>query len=224
MPTKALVILSGGQDSTTCLYWAKQFYDEVHALTFDYNQRHRCEVDAARKITMMAGVLSHKVLTLGHVLGGSSPLTNVAKSVASYKTAEELPGGLEDTFVPARNLLFISIAANQAYILGCDAIVLGVSQEDFGGYPDCRAEFIKRMDLTIEAALDKRIRVETPLLHMNKAATVKLAQQLSGCMAALAYSHTCYNGDSPPCGTCHACLLRAKGFADAGVEDPLVRR
>jgi 7-cyano-7-deazaguanine synthase len=217
----ALVVLSGGQDSTTCLYWAKQRFAKVHALTFDYGQRHRLELDSARKIAGTAGV-SHEILAIGHIFAGLSPLTNQTRDVARYDCADALPGGLEDTFVPGRNILFLSLAANRAYVLGCDALIIGVAQEDFGGYPDCREEFIAHMQQALSSGLGKPLAVLTPLMHLNKAQTVELAASLPGCLEALAETTTCYNGVYPPCGHCHACLLRQRGFETAGVPDPLL--
>lgn len=222
-----LVVLSGGQDSTTCLYWAKQTpgLEKLHAITFDYGQRHGVEIRSARIVGDMADVDTHELVVLPDgILAGTSPLTNPAEEVEEYESAETLPGGIEKTFVPARNLLFLSIAANRAAVLGCDSIVIGVSEEDFGGYPDCRGEFITAMEAAINAGLpeDCKLTVHTPLINRNKKETVELAASLGGCMEALAYSHTCYNGDWPPCGKCHACLLRARGFEQAGIEDPLL--
>ncbi len=223
-----LVVLSGGQDSTTCLYLAKTQAKQVSALTFDYDQRHAIEVDAARDVARFAGV-EHEILRFGSgVLRGTSPLVNADKEVERYENAAALPGGIEKTFVPMRNALFMVLAFNRAAVRGCDAIMLGVSQEDYGGYPDCREGFIRQMAGACNAALDEsvsqKIAVLVPLIHLTKRATVELAAGLPGCMRALAYSHTCYNGEVPPCGHCHACLLRAKGFAEAGVVDPLLER
>lgn len=223
---KALVILSGGQDSTTCLFYAIKKYsrDNVLTITFDYGQRHSIEIEAARKIANFAQV-PHEIIELRGILKGSSPLTDHDKVIGQYESADKLPGGLEDTFVPARNMLFLTIAANRAYVYDCDKIIIGVSQEDFGGYPDCRTQFIISMQNAIMDGLNKAVEIETPLIHRTKKQTVELSQQLGAeCIAALALSHTCYNGIFPPCGNCHACLLRAKGFEEAGVIDPMLFR
>jgi 7-cyano-7-deazaguanine synthase len=229
---RALVILSGGQDSTTCLFVAAQQADEVLALTFDYGQRHHRELSSARRVYQLAEVaqhgallLSHEILPLGPILAGTSPLVNPGENVETYASAEVLPGGIEKTFVPMRNALFLVLAWNRAVVHGCDAVYLGVSQEDYGGYPDCRAEFLNHATVANNRALAEsapRVRLVTPLLFMTKRETVDLARAIPGCMEALAYSHTCYKGECPPCGECHACLLRAKGFAEAGVADPLL--
>jgi 7-cyano-7-deazaguanine synthase len=241
--TAALCVLSGGQDSTTCLYLAKKLHREVHAITFNYGQRHSVEVAAASKIAQMAGVASHEIIDVPSILKGTSPLVSDAV-LEKYESAETLPGGIEKTFVPMRNALFLVIAANRASVLGCSHIYTGVSQEDFGGYPDCRLPFILSMQQTINSALGARgfgdyegsqpepIILATPLMRLDKQKTVELSITLPGCMDALAFSHTCYAGGEPtkvdgivkPCGSCHACLLRAKGFDLAGVEDPVYTR
>ena len=220
--SKALVVLSGGQDSTTCLYWALRQYGEVVAVTFDYGQRHAIEIEAAREIAEHAGIEWELVRI--PPLGGDSPLTELAREVRQYESADALPGGIEDTFVPGRNIIFLALAANRAASLGCEIIIAGLSQEDFGGYPDCRRVFVDAMEKAVNLGLEgtaAKIVIETPLINMSKKETVLLAQEV-GAMEALALSHTCYNGERPPCGHCHACLLRLKGFEEAGVEDPLL--
>lgn len=231
MTNKALVVLSGGQDSTTCLYWALIRYAEVHAITFDYNQRHRREIEAAKTIAQMAGVASHEVVELGPILKGTSPLTNPDEELEQYADAASLPGGLEKTFVPMRNQLFLTIAANRAYCVGANELVTGVCQEDFGGYPDCRRVFIDSLEdtcslgtFTGEDGAPDGLHIRTPLMYLTKAESVHTAAALPGCMEALAYSHTAYDGQYPPTGKDHATLLRAKGFEEAGVPDPLVVR
>ncbi len=220
---KALTILSGGQDSTTCLYWAKEHYDEVVALTFNYNQRHIREIESAKIIAKLAKV-PHEIIDMGSIFAGLSPLTDSRQSVEKYESLNDLPCGLEKTFVPGRNILFLCVAANRAYVMGCEDMIIGVSEEDFGGYPDCRSDFIRKMEEALASGLDRRIAIKTPLINLTKRMTVELAQSLEGCMEALAHSTTCYNGDVPPCGHCHSCLLRQKGFTEAGVSDPLLSR
>jgi len=222
--TRALVLLSGGQDSTTCLYVAKKKSDEVHVLTINYAQRHDIEIGAALKIAALANVASHEVVIVSQILRGTSPLTDKTQQVQTYESADVLPGGLENTFVPARNMLFLTIAANRAYVAECDSIYIGVSQEDYGGYPDCRQEFLDAMEMSMSTALSRNIRIVAPLIYKNKMQTVNLARDLQDCWNALSYSHTCYQGMVPPCGQCHACLLRARGFAQAGFADPLLER
>lgn len=228
---KALVVLSGGQDSTTCLFWAKQKFDEVHAVTFNYGQRHVREIEMALVVGGMAGVASHEVIDLGAPLIGSSPLIST-EALEQYTDMYSLPGGLEKTFVPGRNALFFLIAANRAYALGCTALVSGVCEEDYGGYPDCRREFVDAMEQAIRMGFGydatdpfMAFRIHTPLMHLSKAATVRLAYDLGAlCWNALAFTHTAYDGRYPPLGSDHATLLRAKGFFEAGLPDPLILR
>ncbi|ACL61069.1 7-cyano-7-deazaguanine synthase QueC [Methylobacterium nodulans] len=227
--SRALVVLSGGQDSTTCLFWAKQQFDEVHALTFDYGQRHARELEAAVTVAKMAGVASHEVLKLPDLLRSTSPLVDPGAALeqyASYEQMEETIGDrVELTFVPMRNALFLTIAANRAVALDCFNLVTGVCQQDNANYPDCRLDFVLAQQGTINQALGVgRFRIHTPLMHLTKAETVKLAGSLPGCWEALAYSHTAYDGAYPPTGRDHATLLRAEGFRQAGLPDPLVVR
>lgn len=223
---KALVILSGGQDSTTCLFWAKHVFDEVHAITFNYGQRHERETESARIVANMAGVASHEFVTLGRVLKSTSPLVS-DNEVGHYPSVQDLPGGIEPTFVPCRNMLFLTLAANYAVYVGATRLVTGVCEEDYGGYPDCRLSFIKACEFAINNALEGAaypLTIETPLMHLTKRQSVEMAEGIPGCMEALAYSHTCYDGQYPPNPHNHASLLRAKGFKEAGIADPLIVR
>lgn len=221
----ALVLLSGGQDSTTCLYWAKQRFSEVMAVSIGYGQRHEVELVAAKKIAQMADV-SYEHIDLNKVLTGSSPLVS-DNPLGKYSGVDSLPGGIEPTFVPGRNILFLTVAANRAAAGGALNLVTGVCEEDFGGYPDCRREFIDSMETALSLGITGKsghFKIHTPLMSLSKKQSVQLAMELPGCMEALAYSHTCYDGQVPPCGKCHACLLRARGFDEAGVPDPLIER
>lgn len=227
---RALVILSGGQDSTTCLYWARKHFDEVCAITFDYGQRHAIEIEAAKTVAGIAGVRIHEILAIGPILRGSSPLVS-SNALEQYDDMHNLPGGLEKTFVPGRNMLFLTLAANFAYSLGITDLVTGVCEEDFGGYPDCRKDFIKSCEQTIREGFGyddadgfKKLTIHTPLMNLTKKETIELALTFHGCFEALAYTHTSYDGQYPPLGNDHATLLRAKGFVEAGVPDPLVVR
>lgn len=226
----AVVVLSGGQDSTTCLFWARHAGFEVHAVTFDYNQRHAREIEAAKRVAKLAGVLSHEIITLGPVLKGTSPLIS-DNTLEQYADHRSLPGGIEKTFVPMRNQLFLTIAANRAYVHNAEALVTGVCEEDYGGYPDCRSAFIDVLThacnigtFTGEDGTPGPLTILTPLMRLTKKATVKMALTLPGCYAALAWTHTSYDGAYPPVGRDHATLLRAKGFEEANVPDPLVLR
>lgn len=235
MTNKALVILSGGQDSTTCLFWAKMHYKEVHAITFDYGQRHDREIGAAIVIAERAGVRSHEVVELPKgVLAGTSPLTDPTAVLERYKDADQMEAVIGDrreaTFVPMRNALFLTIAANRAELLGAD-LVTGVCQMDNANYDDCRLTFIEAAEDYINKALGhdhrgtRAIKILTPLMFRSKAETVKMAYDMGlACWEALAYSHTCYAGKYPPTDKNHANVLRAAGFAEAGLPDPLVIR
>jgi len=221
--SNALVVFSGGQDSTTCLYWAQQRFKTVYAVTFDYRQRHVLELESAKKIAQMADV-AHEVIDLGPVFAGLSPLTNHSLPVETYRDPGSIPEGLANTFVPGRNILFFSVAANRAYINDCNTLVVGVSQQDFGGYPDCRHDFVAKMTAALASGLDRPFKIEAPLINRTKREAVELAAALPGCLDALAYSTTCYNGTYPPCQECNSCLLRQKGFAAANIKDPLLVR
>lgn len=223
----ALVVLSGGQDSTTCLFRALQSHTLVHAITFDYGQRHKREIQAAMLIAAYADVFSHEVLKLpADVLHSSSPLVS-NNALEQYADAASLPGGIEKTFIPMRNQLFLTLAANRAVEKKAMFVYTGVCETDFGGYPDCRRDFIDALENTTNHSLEgtgHKLCIRTPLMHMTKADTVRLAMLLPHCWEALAYSHTAYDGNYPPTGHDHASLLRARGFEEAGVPDPLVMR
>lgn len=227
---RIVLLLSGGQDSTTCLFWAlANGASEVHALSVWYGQRHDAELRAASAVLDVArknypeAILHHEQLHIGNVLASSSPLVSDTP-LGQYDSAEQLPGGVEPTFVPGRNLLFLTLAANRAASVRADALVTGVCEEDFGGYYDCRRAFIDATEQAVAQGFvgaDKWLPILTPLMKLDKASSVRVAVQLPGCMDALAVSHTCYAGENPPCGRCHACHLRARGFAQAGIADPL---
>lgn len=236
MKKRALVVLSGGQDSTTCLFWAKQHYEEVYAITFDYRQRHSIEIEAAIVIAMLAGVGErHEIVNIPDCLVSTSPLTSGSK-LEQYENFEQMDrvigNRVELTFVPMRNMLFLTIAMNRAVALGQGTdVITGICQADNANYPDCTEAF--RMDF--EQAANQALqsipdpsnplhRVVAPLMFMSKAETVKLAHKLPGCWGALAYTHTSYDGGYPPVDMNHSNVLRAQGFREAGLPDPLVLR
>ena len=237
---RVVLSLSGGQDSTTCLYLAREAGAEVHALTVHYGQRHALEIGAAKRVAAMADAYSHELLHLTNILKGTSPLVSTSP-LEQYAGHQHLPGGIEKTFVPMRNAFFLTLAANRAVVLKADYIIVGVSEEDYGGYPDCREAFLGSAEAMIGEALGESVesypRIYAPLLHLNKCETVRLAKELPGCLyatesmkaaglpyGAIAYTHTAYDGQYPPTGHDHATLLRAKGFEEAGEPDPLVLR
>jgi 7-cyano-7-deazaguanine synthase len=215
MTNQAVVVLSGGQDSTTCLYWALRQFGEVEALTFDYGQRHRIELDCAAQVAQHAGVV-HTTLPIDTFAAmGGNALTD------SDIAVEEAPGsGLPNTFVPGRNLIFLTYAAAFAWQRDMADLVTGVAQTDYSGYPDCRRGTIDAVEQSLTLGLERTIRIHTPLMNLTKKETVELAREL-GAIEAMALTHTCYNGQRPPCGTCPACQLGARGFLEAGTADPL---
>lgn len=219
---KAIVILSGGQDSTTCLFWALKQFDEVEAITFDYGQRHRIEIEAAKKIAQIAKI-KHRIINVNFIkeITTTSDLVSSQQGDLLFEINPE--NNLPRSFVPGRNIFFISIAAALGYNSGIQNIVTGVCQTDYSGYPDCRRPFIDELEVLLQLAMEKKFKIHTPLMYLTKAQSVVLAQEV-GALGALAYSHTCYNGKYPPCRKCPACKIREKGFRDAGIEDPLIER
>lgn len=214
------MVLSGGQDSTTCLYWAIERYGaaNVSTLTFDYGQRHRIELECARSIAELARV-RNEVLPIDtfSALGGNALVDTGVHVPAGIADSDGLP----NTFVPGRNLIFLTFAAAYAYQTGAQHLITGVAQTDYSGYPDCREETLQALQKALQLGMEFAVEIHTPLMHLSKRQTVELAKQL-GAMPAMALTHTCYNGVRPPCGECPACILRARGFAEAGFDDPLV--
>ncbi|MFT3738312.1 MAG: 7-cyano-7-deazaguanine synthase QueC [Breznakibacter sp.] len=217
---KAVVLLSGGLDSAVALHLAKSQGFELHALSFDYGQRHNRELQSARQVAGQAGVASHQVVSLLLSNWGGSALTD---SHIEVENGDVDRTDIPATYVPARNMVFLSVAASLAEALGAQDIFIGVSQVDYSGYVDCREEFIRSMQETINkgtvmgAAKGLPIAVHAPFVHKTKADEIKLGMQL-GVDFSLTWS--CYRGGEKPCGTCDSCLLRAKAFAGAGYPDP----
>lgn len=215
MSRKAIVLFSGGQDSTVCLYWAKKYNLDLLALNIGYGQEHKIECEAALNIARMAGArYEYLGLTEGTLLGGS-----ILGGAVEHHNKE-----IAASWVPLRNQLFLTIAINRAIVYGCQTVITGVNFVDYSGYPDCRPEFIRAMEKVSFLASEIPITIETPLINMSKSAIARAGEQLEGCREALAYSHTCYKGEIPPCGECPACVLRAKGYQEAGLTDPLIER
>lgn len=212
--SKALVLLSGGQDSTTCLIWAKKKFAKIYAITFDYGQRHKIEIKAAKTIAKKTNTPLRIQKINFFKEFSKNALTHNIKITAGGKN--QLPS----TFVPGRNLIFLSIAAIYAKQLGINDIITGVCQTDYSGYPDCRNTFVKSLEKTLRLAMDHSVKIHTPLMWLTKGQTVKLMQGLGG-IDLYKYSQTCYEGKKPPCGKCPACKLRAKGFKEAKIVDPL---
>jgi 7-cyano-7-deazaguanine synthase len=218
MSERAIVVLSGGQDSTTCLYWAIDRFggDNVAAVTFDYGQRHRIELQCAADVARFAGVRQAVLPIDTFAALGQNALTD--KTVAVSGADRE---GLPATFVPGRNLVFLTFAAAYCWPARVRHIVTGVAQTDYSGYPDCRRETIDSLAETLRLGMEFDFIIHTPLMDRSKSETVLLARDL-GALPAMALTHTCYEGRRPPCGKCQACRLRARGFAEAGIDDPLL--
>lgn len=206
---KALVVFSGGQDSTTCLFWAKKHFKKVVALSFVYGQKHVKEVDLAREIAAEAGV-EWKSMDVSFIASlGKNSLTDT-----TIEMDEQRPeGGFPNTFVPGRNLFFLSIAAVFARENGIFDLVTGVSQTDFSGYPDCRDNFIKSLNVTLNLALDEQFVIHTPLMWIDKSQTWALADELGVLDLIREKTLTCYHGIvGDGCGHCPACKLRREGL------------
>lgn len=207
----ALVLFSGGQDSTTCLFWAKQNFRNVHTLCFSYGQRHSQEVKNAERIASMANV-SFQVLDatiISHLAPNS--LTDNSMVMDEEKPADSYP----NTFVPGRNMLFLTFAATIAYARNIRHLVTGVSEADYSGYPDCRDTFIKSVNATLNLAMDRQFLIHTPLMWRNKKQVWQLADELGVFDLVRDETLTCYNGIiADGCGHCPACKLRNKGLQE----------
>lgn len=217
---KAVVILSGGLDSTTCMGIAKEKGYELYPLTFYYGQKHNREVEQAKKIAQFYQVKEHRIVNIDFLnqIGGSA-LTDEAITVPQGEQSEDIPV----TYVPARNMIFLSLAAAYAEVIGASAIYIGVSSVDYSGYPDCRPEFIESMEKTINLATKQGVTgdwfsIETPLLHLTKKETIEIGMRLK---VPYHLTTSCYNGEEKACGTCDSCMLRIKGFKEAGHVDPI---
>jgi 7-cyano-7-deazaguanine synthase len=220
---KAVCLLSGGLDSATCLALARQQGYECYALSFDYGQRHRVELEAAANVARSLRAERHVVAHIDLRQIGHSALTDDL-SVPKGRSTEDMSHGIPVTYVPARNTIFLSFALAWAEVLEAPDIFIGVNALDYSGYPDCRPEYIEAFErmanLAIKAAVEGRLRIHihTPLIRLSKAEIVKLAGELG---LDFSLTHSCYDPDAQgrPCGQCDSCLLRRKGFEEAGIED-----
>ncbi|RIM47546.1 7-cyano-7-deazaguanine synthase QueC [Staphylococcus cohnii] len=204
---KAIVVFSGGQDSTTCLFWAKKHFDEVVLVTFEYGQRHDTEIQVAKQIAQEQAV-EHHILDMSLL----SQLTSNALTQHDMDINEG-ESGMPNTFVPARNLLFLSFAGALAYQTNTKHIITGVCETDFSGYPDCRDSFIKSMNVTLSLSMDKDFVIHTPLMWLDKKQTWALSDELGVLEYVRKRTLTCYNGIiGEGCGECPACKLRARGL------------
>lgn len=219
---KAIVLLSGGLDSTTALYLAKKQGFELYAITFQYGQKHDKELQCARTVAKAAGVKEHKVVNLLLNQWHGCALTDPDMEIENGNIQRQ---DIPDTYVPARNMVFLSVAASWADALDITDIFIGVSEVDYSGYVDCREEFIRAMENAINlgtvlgAEKKQRITIHAPFMHMTKSEEVKLGMQLG---VDFGLTWTCYRGGDKPCGTCDSCLLRSKAFEEADVKDPLI--
>lgn len=237
-PNTATVVFSGGQDSTTCLGWALANFGRVECVTINYGQKHAIELEAAKKVIAFferqtGRTITHEIINLGPVFAGMSPLTNASEELETYTDHDQMEqvigDRVEKTFVPMRNAVFLMLAANRAVVAGAGNLVTGVCQADNANYPDCREEFIEQTEYAINLALGTEenaegLLIQTPLMDRSKAQSVQLARSLPFTYEALKYSHTAYDGNYPPTGKDHASILRAHGFAEASLPDPLVLR
>jgi len=224
-PRPAVVLLSGGLDSAVTLAMARDRGFACHALSFDYGQRHRHELDAARRIAEALRVASHRTLTLDlRAIGGSALTADIAVPKDRPAQSPEIP----ITYVPARNLVFLSLAVGLAEVLGACDVFIGVNAVDYSGYPDCRPTFIRSFEQTANLATRAGVqgasfRVNTPLISMSKAAIIQSGQRLG---VPFQLTTSCYDPDPAgrACAHCDSCVLRARGFADANVPDPTIYR
>lgn len=208
--TSCVVVLSGGQDSTTCLFKAAEQYNQIHAVSFDYGQRHKAELECAKKAANRVGAF-HKIISVGIL----NELTVNALTRTEITPAAGKAGGLPTTFVDGRNMLFLTLAAIYAKQNGINDIITGVCQTDFSGYPDCRDVFVKSLNTALDLAMDYSFNLITPLMWLTKAETWNMADELGVLDYIRDNTLTCYNGViGDGCGTCPACVLRKKGLEE----------
>ncbi|QHA90669.1 7-cyano-7-deazaguanine synthase QueC [Bacillus sp. N1-1] len=220
MSKKAVIVLSGGLDSTTCMGMAKEKGYELYPITFHYGQKHNREVEQAKKVANYYNAPDHRIVNISFLnqIGGSA-LTDDSIDVPTDMDEDEIPV----TYVPARNMIFLSLASAYAEVIGAEAIYIGVSAVDYSGYPDCRPEFIESMNETVNlatkaGATGSEMKIETPLINLTKADTVGEGLRLN---VPYELTTSCYNGEEEACGECDSCRLRLKGFEEAGAVDPI---
>jgi len=221
---KAVVLLSGGLDSTTVLAIARHEGYELYALSFRYGQRHTVELDAAARVAQAFGVVRHVTTDIDLRVFGGSALTDDALAVPHHDNADDLGSDIPVTYVPARNTIFLSFALAFAETIGSSDVFIGVNALDYSGYPDCRPEYIEAYErmanLATKAGVEgtQRLKIHTPLIALTKAETIKRGRDLG---VDYAMTHSCYDPvDGRACGTCDSCLLRIRGFAELGLTDP----
>ncbi|MGY4659994.1 7-cyano-7-deazaguanine synthase QueC [Pseudomonas chlororaphis] len=213
MKKKAVVVFSGGQDSTTCLIHALPLYDEVHCITFDYGQRHRAEIEVAQQLAKQLGATVHKVLDAS--LLNELAISSLTRDNIPVPMVNSSGASLPSTFVPGRNILFLTLASIYAYQVKAETVITGVCETDFSGYPDCRDEFVKALNKAVELGMEYRLRLETPLMWLNKSETWALADHHQQLSLVREQTLTCYNGViGSGCANCDACNLRSRGLND----------
>ncbi|WP_237229156.1 7-cyano-7-deazaguanine synthase QueC [Rubinisphaera sp. JC750] len=223
-PRKAVVLLSGGLDSSTTLAIAREEGFEIYAISFDYGQKHRFELDAARRLAEAFDVKQHVVVKIDLGAFGGSALTSDIE-VPKDRSVDQMEAAIPVTYVPARNTVFLSIALGWAETLNCSDLFIGVNAVDYSGYPDCRPQFVDAFSRLANLATKTGVegtakwRVHAPLVHLTKAEIIQKGTELG---VDYAMTHTCYdpNADGLPCGHCDACQLRLQGFEQAGLTDP----
>ena len=206
----AIGIFSGGQDSGSCLIQGLTQYEHVHCITFDYGQRHNQEIEVAKKVALELGAASHKVMDVG--LLNELAVSSLTRD--NIPVSHELQeNGLPNSFVPGRNILFLTLAGIYAYQLGAESVITGVCETDFSGYPDCRDEFVKSINQSLVLGMDRKLRIDTPLMWLNKAETWALADKYGKLDYVRNQTLTCYNGViGDGCGDCPSCDLRKNGL------------
>lgn len=220
---KAVIILSGGLDSTTCMAVAKSEGYDLYPLTFFYGQKQAIEVEMAKRVAEYYEVTDrHFIADLNGLIRGSA-LTDSDKQIPTNRDDQAMNEDIPVTYVPARNIIFLSIALSYAEAIGAEAMYIGVNALDYSGYPDCRAEFIEAFQHVIQVGTaagvtGNPIQIKTPLQFLSKGEIARLGTELN---APLHVSHSCYFGTDPSCGVCDSCLLRIKGFQEAGIPDPI---
>jgi 7-cyano-7-deazaguanine synthase len=224
MGERVVVLLSGGLDSTTCAYLARAAGHEIHALSFDYGQRLVKELESARRVAEAVQARQHVVMSFNLGTWGGSSLTDHSLTVPTHDRVEDIDGGIPSTYVPGRNTLFLSFALSFAEALDAQAIYIGVNALDYSGYPDCRPEYMNAFrDVarlgTRQGIEGRPVDIRAPLLNWNKAEIIRQGLAVG---ADYGLTWSCYQGGATPCGVCDSCLLRARGFEEAGAHDPLV--
>lgn len=222
--TKAVCLLSGGLDSAVAAAWARRQGWELYGLTLDYGQRHKREIQAAQKVAASLEMVEWKLFKLDLTAWGGSALTQSSLAVPRGRPLEAISQEIPVTYVPLRNTLFLTLAAAWAEVIAADYLVIGANALDYSGYPDCRPEFYRSLEETLRLGSKrgvegKPVKIETPLIQFSKKEIVLKGLEWE---APLHLTWSCYLGEAEPCGACDSCILRAKGFHEAGIKDPIL--